>query len=86
MARQRARGGAANKTPVVTLVEHDGEARSQVMEQMTSANVGKALHEQMTDDSRLMTDNYIHMYRTGVRGSNQTYHRKAVKIPHTTNR
>lgn len=48
--------GAANKTPVFTLVERGGEARSQVMPNVTGANVGAVLREQVEADATLMTD------------------------------
>ena len=48
--------GAANKTPVVTLIERDGEARSQVMLNVTGANIGKVLHEQVAQEAVIMTD------------------------------
>jgi len=48
--------GAANKTPVVTLVERNGEARSQVMEHVTGKNIKEVLHSQVSTSARLMTD------------------------------
>jgi transposase-like protein len=50
--------GAAGKTPVVTLVERGGEARSRVMQPVTGANVGAFLQEQVLPDAVLMTDSY----------------------------
>ncbi len=50
--------GAANKTPVVTLVERDGEARSQVVANVTGENIGAILHEQVKPDATLVTDSY----------------------------
>lgn len=50
--------GAANKTPVVTLVERDGQARSQVMERVTGDNVGEVLRAQVETDATLMTDTF----------------------------
>lgn len=55
-ARGKRGRGAANKTPVVTLVERDGEARSQVMHTVTGENVGKVLREHMAPDATLYTD------------------------------
>lgn len=56
----RARGkrgrGAAKKTPVVTLVERNGEARSQVMEHVTGANMKEALTKEVSKKARVMTD------------------------------
>lgn len=48
--------GAANKVPVVTLVERDGEARSQAMKRVTGENIKKVLHEQIEPGATLMTD------------------------------
>lgn len=48
--------GAANKTPVVTLVERNGEARSQVMEHVTGKNIKSTLEAQVSKEARLMTD------------------------------
>ena len=50
--------GAANKTPVVTLVERNGEARSQVVANVTGENIGAILHQQVEPDATLMTDSY----------------------------
>lgn len=50
--------GALNKVPVVTLVERDGEARSQVMKHVTSANVAKTMQEQIEPSANIMTDAY----------------------------
>lgn len=58
----RARGkrgrGAANKTPVVTLVERTGEARSQVVTNVTGENVKAILQRQVEADATLMTDSF----------------------------
>ncbi len=48
--------GAENKTPIVTLVERDGEARSQVMKRVTGKNIKKVLHEHVDREATLMTD------------------------------
>ena len=48
--------GAANKTPVVTLVERGGQALSQVVTNVTGANIKKVLQEQVQADAVLMTD------------------------------
>ncbi len=48
--------GAVNKTPVVTLVQRGGEARSRVMRTVTGKNVGKVLHEHISPAATLMTD------------------------------
>lgn len=46
----------ANKTPVVTLVERNGEARSQVMKQVTGENIRAVLEEHIDTGAALMTD------------------------------
>jgi transposase-like protein len=46
----------SGKVPVVTLVERDGEARSQVMKTVTGKNVRKVLGEHIDTASTLMTD------------------------------
>jgi transposase-like protein len=48
--------GLASKTPVVTLVERDGEARSQVVADVTSKNVRQILWSNVDPDANLMTD------------------------------
>ncbi|MGH2503208.1 MAG: IS1595 family transposase [Ktedonobacterales bacterium] len=50
--------GAEGKTPVFTLVERDGEARSQVMKRITGENVRAALDAQVDHEATLMTDTY----------------------------
>jgi transposase-like protein len=50
--------GAANKTPVVAIVERDGEVPSQTMPVVTGKNIGKVLHEQIEKEAELMTDSY----------------------------
>lgn len=50
--------GAANKVPVFTLVERDGEARSQAMKRVTGENIKKVLKEQVDPQATLMTDEY----------------------------
>ena len=54
--------GAANKTPVVTLVSRDGEARSAVMQTVTADNNGGLLNAHMEQHAKLMTDSY-RLYR-----------------------
>lgn len=51
-----------NKTPVVTLVQRGGEARSRVMKKVTGANIGKLLREHVNPRSTLMTDS-LRFYR-----------------------
>ncbi len=55
-------GPDSHKTPVVTLVNRDGEARSQVMERVTRDNIGKMLTEHIESDATLMTDEFA-VYR-----------------------
>jgi transposase-like protein len=55
-ARGKRGRGAANKTPVVTLVERNGEARSQVMEHVTGENIKQVLHAQVETSAQIMTD------------------------------
>lgn len=55
--------GAAGKTPVVTLVERNGEARSKVMKKVTAENVGALLSEHVEQHAALMTDSFP-VYRT----------------------
>jgi transposase-like protein len=50
--------GAANKTPVVTLIQRDGEARSRVVTNVTGANIKDVLTGQVQPDAVLMTDSY----------------------------
>lgn len=48
--------GTAGKTPVVTLVERGGEARSRVMHRVTRENIGKVLSEQVSPTAILNTN------------------------------
>jgi transposase-like protein len=50
------RTGADRKMPVVSLVERGGKIRSFVTADVTAANVGKILAENISSDSHLMTD------------------------------
>lgn len=50
--------GAANKTPVLTLVERNGEARSQAMVAVTGENVKRVLREHVDLKSILFTDEF----------------------------
>ena len=49
------------KTPVVSLVERGGRIRSFVTADVTAANVGKILRENVLLDSHLMTDNFANL-------------------------
>lgn len=48
--------GTVDKFPVVTLVERDGRVKSQYMENVTGANLKKALLECVETDACIMTD------------------------------
>lgn len=48
--------GALGKTPVVSLVERSGEVRSQIMPDVTGANIGRVLREQVDAQATLYTD------------------------------
>ena len=50
--------GAANKTPVVSLVERGGKVRSRVVTNVTGKNVKEVLHANVSPDATLMTDAY----------------------------
>jgi transposase-like protein len=54
--RKRESAGALDKTPVVTLVERGGKARSKAMQRVTGENVGDLLQEHVEAHARLMTD------------------------------
>ncbi len=48
--------GALNKVPVLTLVERDGEARSQALKTVTGKDVRRVLREHVDTTAALMTD------------------------------
>lgn len=50
--------GAANKTPVVSLVERGGRVRSRVVTNVTGKNVKEVLQANVSPDATLMTDAY----------------------------
>ncbi len=50
------RGGGADKTPVVGLVQRDGDVRFRMMERVTSDNLGKFIAENADLSCRLITD------------------------------
>lgn len=50
--------GAANKTPVVSLVERGGKVRSRVVTNVTGKNVKEVLQANVSPDATLMTDAY----------------------------
>lgn len=56
--RGRRGRGAANKVPVVTLVERNGEARSRAMKNVTDKTVREVLRENVRQDTTLMSDQY----------------------------
>lgn len=53
---------AANKTPVVSLVERGGTVRSRVVTNVTGKNIKEVLQANVSPDATLMTDAY-HIYR-----------------------
>ena len=59
------RTGSGKKTPVVSLVERGGNIRSFVTVDVTAANVGRILAENISRDSHLMTDSAT-IYRRGL--------------------
>lgn len=50
--------GAANKTPVVSLVERGGNVRSRVVTNVTGKNLKEVLQVNVSPDATLMTDSY----------------------------
>lgn len=48
--------GAANKTPVVSLVQRGGDVRSQTMPQVSSKNIRQVLKKNIESSATLMTD------------------------------
>ena len=50
--------GAANKTPVVSLVERGGKVHSRVVTNVTGKNVKDVLQANVSPDATLMTDSY----------------------------
>jgi transposase-like protein len=58
--------GTANKTPVVTLVQRDGEARSRAMKHVTGENARNVLRENVRKDATLMTDQYQSCTKPGA--------------------
>jgi hypothetical protein len=59
------KGWQDRKTAVAALVERGGKIRSFVTVNVTAANVGKILQENVTTDSHLMTDSSP-IYRSGI--------------------
>ncbi len=55
-----------HKTPVVSLVERGGNIRSFVTADVTAANVGRILAENVSRESHLMTDSAPIYARTGI--------------------
>ena len=60
-------GGASHKTPVVSLVQRDGEVRSTVVADVTGATLGSILKEHVDPDAVLMTDEYA-AYKSPAQG------------------
>jgi transposase-like protein len=66
--RQKNRGtgrGTAKKTPVLTLIERDGRARSFRMANVTAKELGSAVREHVDPKSRLMTDEWLGYRKVG---------------------
>jgi len=65
-AKGPAPGWLDRKTPVVSLVERGGNIRSFVTADVTAANVGRILEENVSRESHLMTDSAPIYARTGI--------------------
>jgi transposase-like protein len=61
--QEAARRRMDNKTPVHTLVERNGEARSRALKRVTGATLGEALAENVDPGATLMTDE-LKAYKT----------------------
>jgi transposase-like protein len=59
--------GGVDKVPVVTLVERNGEARSQVMRPVTGENIAKTLEHHIDPAAALMTDESSVSWQVGPR-------------------
>jgi transposase-like protein len=58
--------GSHDKTPIVTLISREtGEARSQVVERVTSASLQRVVRENASTDAVLMTDGHKGYLRVG---------------------
>jgi transposase-like protein len=68
------RGRKDNKTPVVSLVERDGNVRSQVMPRVTAGNLRFAVYDNVKAGSRVMTDDH-----KGYKGLRYEYKHQTVK-------
>ncbi len=55
--------GSVNKTPIVGIVERNGEVRAVVIENVKSSTIVPLIKESVADDARLITDDY-NIYRT----------------------
>jgi transposase-like protein len=63
-----------NKTCVVSLVERGGNARSLVLDRVTSANLHSAIMDHVQDGSTVVTDDFL-----GYRSMPKIYKHKSVK-------
>lgn len=61
-----AKGWLDRKTPVASIVQRDGNIRSFVTADVTAANLGKILRENVTLDSHLVTDSAPVYTRSGI--------------------
>jgi len=52
------RGRGTKKTPVVALVQRDGEIRVQVVSDVSSLTLGKVLDDNIDDSATIMTDEF----------------------------
>lgn len=52
-------GKDSNKTPVVSLVEREGEVRSQVMANVSGKNLKEVLTNHVEPEAQLMTDSFV---------------------------
>ena len=60
--REKRTGAPSKKTPVFALVERQGRVRSFALPSVTSKNLREIIRENVSSDSRMMTDEY-HGYR-----------------------
>jgi len=73
-AKNVGRGSKKGKTCVVSLVERGGNARSLVLDRVTSANLHGAIMEHVQDGSTVCTDDFL-----GYRNMPKIFTHKAVK-------
>jgi transposase-like protein len=82
-------GRGTDKTPVVAMVQRGGHVRFQMMERVTSENLGDAIAANASITARLVTDEYRHYQRIGreflgghetVTHSNREYVRQGTDV------